>query len=560
MSYLKKIILPFSILISSSTFAQNKDLAFSYIEKYKHVAMLEQQRTGIPAAIKLAQGLHETAFGQSELCQNANNHFGIKCKATWKGETYTYTDDRKDECFRKYNDDLSSYKDHSDFLKTNPRYSQLFTYEISDYKAWAHGLKKAGYATNPQYAIKLIETIEKYNLNDYTTIAMNSNINNEILLATNTTNNIIINEKENEPSSTISLQSPQTTVDTPHTKEYYVTTKLNNLKGFWAPKGTMLLEYAIKNKIRYSKLLENNEIPDAPLEADMFIYLDKKLNKGLEANTIVGKDETLLQISQRTGVSLTQLRTLNKLVAGVEPKPGTTIELQEIASEAPEVYITSRNKVNNTVDTRKVNADDNYIIVKNTSKEIDDILPIKENKAISNQNSSIDINTPVGAKIENLPAVETSTPATIEKTIITKNEPQVNNSRVVATQTIEEDLSHLSPYERLKRHMEKQVSNQPEDNTAYFEKKLKEQEKEMGYIVTPTKNDVPSSSTKINSGNNNSKNTSKAVTTTKYYTVKKGETLHSIATKHKVTVKELQSWNKVSPKSLKVGQKLKVSK
>ena len=143
MKFTKRLLLPVFISVSFSALAQNDARVQAYIEKYKELAILEQKRTGIPAAIKLAQGIHETAAGTSELCQNANNHFGIKCKATWTGETYTYTDDRKDECFRKYGDDITSYKDHSDFLYKNPRYSTLFTYSVDDYKSWSHGLKKS---------------------------------------------------------------------------------------------------------------------------------------------------------------------------------------------------------------------------------------------------------------------------------------------------------------------------------------------------------------------------------------------------------------------------------
>src|SRR5690606_27254645 len=147
---------------------------WEYINQYKDLAIAEQQRVNIPAAIKLAQGILESQYGKSELAINANNHFGIKCKSHWKGSTYTKDDDAKDECFRKYANSLDSYKDHSEFLVTSSRYQSLFTYSVLDYKSWAHGLKSAGYATNPAYASKLIEVIEKYNLNQFTELAMNT--------------------------------------------------------------------------------------------------------------------------------------------------------------------------------------------------------------------------------------------------------------------------------------------------------------------------------------------------------------------------------------------------
>ncbi|MBI3511204.1 MAG: glucosaminidase domain-containing protein [Bacteroidetes bacterium] len=121
----------------------------------------------IPASITLAQGMVETACGCSELARNANNHFGIKCHETWNGETYEYTDDAVDECFRKYETTDESYADHSLFLRSRERYAFLFNLRITDYRSWANGLKAAGYATNPKYADMLIAMIEKYGLNRF---------------------------------------------------------------------------------------------------------------------------------------------------------------------------------------------------------------------------------------------------------------------------------------------------------------------------------------------------------------------------------------------------------
>lgn len=152
--------------------AQGQDQVIRYIERYRSLAMSEQQRTGIPAAIKLAQAIHETGAGTSELAVQANNHFGLKCKSDWKGQTFEHNDDRRRECFRKYNIDFESYQDQSDYLKSNPRYRKLFKLSKTDYAAWAFGLREAGYATNPQYAQRLIQLVEEYHLQDYTYAAM----------------------------------------------------------------------------------------------------------------------------------------------------------------------------------------------------------------------------------------------------------------------------------------------------------------------------------------------------------------------------------------------------
>ena len=143
-----------------------------YIEKYAAIAVREMIAYGIPASITLAQGILESASGTSELARESNNHFGIKCHAGWTGTFVRYDDDAPQECFRKYKHPKVSYKDHSLFLKNRKRYAFLFNYELDDYKSWAYGLKKAGYATDKKYPKKLIELIRGYQLFTYDTIAL----------------------------------------------------------------------------------------------------------------------------------------------------------------------------------------------------------------------------------------------------------------------------------------------------------------------------------------------------------------------------------------------------
>ena len=143
-----------------------------YIQTYKDLAMKEMKEYRIPASITLAQGLLESGAGNSDLATKAKNHFGIKCHTDWNGKTYIQDDDEKDECFRKYKKAEDSFKDHSKFLSSRPRYAQLFELDILDYKSWAKGLKAAGYATNPKYAQMLIDRIELYHLDKYDKIAM----------------------------------------------------------------------------------------------------------------------------------------------------------------------------------------------------------------------------------------------------------------------------------------------------------------------------------------------------------------------------------------------------
>ena len=138
-----------------------------YIKKYRDIAVEEMKRYHIPASITLAQGLLESGAGNGTLARKSNNHFGIKCGSDWRGKTVKHDDDARNECFRVYKDPKDSYRDHSKFLAGKQRYAFLFDLKITDYKGWARGLKKAGYATNPRYAHQLIDIIERYDLDKY---------------------------------------------------------------------------------------------------------------------------------------------------------------------------------------------------------------------------------------------------------------------------------------------------------------------------------------------------------------------------------------------------------
>ena len=144
----------------------------TYIEKWAPVAVEEMYRSGVPASITLAQGILESRYGLSELASKGNNHFGIKCHKDWKGRTMAYDDDAKGECFRVYDSAQESFRDHSDFLRYRDRYKFLFEFDTKDYKSWAYGLKKAGYATDPNYPAKLIKYIEDYGLSRYDSMTL----------------------------------------------------------------------------------------------------------------------------------------------------------------------------------------------------------------------------------------------------------------------------------------------------------------------------------------------------------------------------------------------------
>ena len=164
------ILLVQAIFISATTQSQPSEPRMSktdYVGQYADQAIREMHASGVPASITLAQGMLESDFGNSPLAKYANNHFGIKCHKGWEGPTFIQDDDEKNECFRKYYEAYESYKDHSEFLRTRDRYATLFDLKTTDYKGWAKGLKKAGYATNPKYADLLIRIIEDNELYKY---------------------------------------------------------------------------------------------------------------------------------------------------------------------------------------------------------------------------------------------------------------------------------------------------------------------------------------------------------------------------------------------------------
>ena len=147
----------------------------AYIERFAAIAVKEMHQYKIPASITLAQGILESGRGRSELALKSNNHFGIKCHTGWQGEKVYHDDDEKGECFRKYNYPETSYKDHSLFLSERKRYAFLFDYDLKDYKKWAYGLRKAGYATDKKYPIKLLNLIKTYRLYEFDAIKENGN-------------------------------------------------------------------------------------------------------------------------------------------------------------------------------------------------------------------------------------------------------------------------------------------------------------------------------------------------------------------------------------------------
>ncbi len=312
---MRKLIITTTLILFAS-FLKAQDISVEeYVNTYRSIAIAEMQRSGIPASVTLAQGILETEHGNSDLVKKSNNHFGIKCKSTWTGESVRHTDDAPNECFRKYPNAADSYKDHSDYLKTSPRYASLFELNPSDYKGWAYGLKRAGYATNPRYPQIVISNIEKYNLQQYDTVT--GMVNYEIVISKNVEDESVIKNatlvSDNEEIKN-ALKANST---------------FNKLKALYASKGTSLLAIAMAANIDLAKLLDYNDLKiDGLLKEDELIYLEKKNKQGSRDFSTSLQNETLRDVAQNNGVQLKSLMLLNNMGENEFLKKGTKIKLR----------------------------------------------------------------------------------------------------------------------------------------------------------------------------------------------------------------------------------------
>ncbi len=273
------------LTIAMVTVAQPKDAILQYIDQFQSLAVAEMQRTGVPASIKLAQGIHETLAGTSDLVQRSNNHFGIKCKTGWSGPSVRHDDDARAECFRKYETAEASYVDHSNFLKNSPRYFSLFDLSPTDYQGWAWGLKKAGYATNPQYAPTLIRLIEEYDLNRYTLLALGRPLPAPATKIGETPAAPVVNaaaeseKKTLEPQGNTAADAPGHEVAAAGEAARYPSGvfEQDGCRAVWIKAGTPFLAIADQYRIPLSKLFAyNNMEPTLEAKRDQVLLLEKR--------------------------------------------------------------------------------------------------------------------------------------------------------------------------------------------------------------------------------------------------------------------------------------------
>ena len=321
----------------------------TYIEQYYPLAVLEMQRTGVPASITLAQALLESGAGLSPLATQANNHFGMKCHNDWTGEKFYQDDDSADDCFRVYPSVVDSYRAHSDFLRNRERYKSLFNLDPTDYQGWAKGLRRAGYATDPNYASKLITLIEDFELYRYDEMT-EEEIPFELLVVaseetkvkeTPATEPVVVTPPltaPEEPSRTQpELEPAQTqpagtaeTVSLSLTREVFT---MNDVRYVRAIEGETWASLAADYHFSVKQLLRFNDL-DAPiaLQPGTVVYLERKKP---QAEPGYGKYEverdgmTLWDISQMFGIQLGKLRLYNAFRGSAPLEAGDTVLLRK---------------------------------------------------------------------------------------------------------------------------------------------------------------------------------------------------------------------------------------
>jgi LysM repeat protein len=287
-----------------------------YINEYKFAAMQEMKVYSVPASVTLAQGILESASGNSKLAKDCNNHFGIKCRKNWTGNFCLADDDAPDECFRGYSSAMESYRDHSLFLKGNSRYDFLFAMPATDYKAWSHGLRQAGYATNPAYGSILIGVIERYRLSMYDSM-------------------VILGDD----------------YDTPDTAAGNLI-RVKGLPAVYARKGQTAADIAKEQDMGVWQIYKYNDLKNGEeLRPGEIIYLKPKRRKSSDQIHVVQDGETLRDISQQHAIKLKQLQKYNHVKPGQDLRPGERLYLMQKREDQDKA---EQGKTKNNADTGQV--------------------------------------------------------------------------------------------------------------------------------------------------------------------------------------------------------------
>lgn len=549
-----------------AVFAQKNDnrdfTTDEYINKFKNIAIQEMERSGIPASITLAQGIHESAYGNSNLAKKANNHFGIKCTKDWSGKKmHKWDDEARKSCFRVYTSPEDSYVDHTDFLLNRKHYAFLFKYERGDYKRWAKGLKKAGYATDPRYPEKLIHTIEKYKLAQYDKATG--------LLTYDTTrlNNLAINQTTNRRTK------PRSFFFKSYKPGFFRT---NGASYAISRKGESALVIAKRFGIPYKRFLKFNDLQDGDNLMDyqpMYIQPKRNTYKGEETFYKVEKDITMYEIAQEFGIKLANLLSQNLLEKGEEPQNGELIMLKETAISKPKLrpkthvdtlpspYVDEKDikKVKTPVTAAKVVIPK---IERPKPAKIEVNTPTYDNGIYSDTTR---INTSKSKNKEFLDITVTG-----DNTFINRNS-QGNGNNSGTTKVIRRPRTSTKS-----KVEEKTKTNSGANPDALFDpnKVTRKEDPRLKEDPKPIKDPVYKGNSRINSGstkdyvltNPRDKNsipvknnvTPPREESVKYHVVQKGDTLYSLFRKYNVKVQKIQEANNLTSTVLNVGTRLKI--
>jgi LysM repeat protein len=309
---LVKYTILFFFLFHFTSFSQ-KQTTQEYIDKWKNEAIYQMQVQKIPASITLAQGILESGSGNSMLAVKGNNHFGIKCHNSWEGEKLFKDDDKKDECFRKYKTAAESFNDHANFLQKK-RYAPLFELKITDYKGWAKGLKKAGYATNPKYPSLLISLIERYALDKFdipgNLIVKQEEVSNKEPIA---------DVVKNEEQELIVIGGGHALKTTENNVNYIVVKTDDSFTKIANEFDMMLWQLYMYNDFDKNHILKKGER----------VYIKPKRCKGKENFHVVKAGETMHSISQLHAIKLKKFYKKNLIDIGSQPKVGEKLNLRK---------------------------------------------------------------------------------------------------------------------------------------------------------------------------------------------------------------------------------------
>ncbi len=329
--------------------AQTWNTEEQYIQRFAKYAVEEMEKYKIPASITLAQGILETGGGQSRLAKEGNNHFGIKCKEEWTGKSMKHTDDAPNECFRVYDSPRDSYEDHSKFLAFRKFYVNLFTLDIKDYKGWAHGLKKAGYATNPKYAYILISKIEKHRLYEFdnsssadllaTMVKLYPDLKNDkaylASLGSDYKPSKSTPEVVREVKPQISAPAKAIAKNTSKSSSELLETMLvknhpnGGRKYVVIPATTNMAFLAKKFGINEKRLMKYNESSTDLLQTNDIVFLESKGSEGNVATYKTKAGENMYDISQKFGIKLSKLLAKNRMDARDKLQVGQLVYLQQ---------------------------------------------------------------------------------------------------------------------------------------------------------------------------------------------------------------------------------------